>query len=424
MIAISVKGFQIIKEAALAVDGITMIVGSTNHGKSALTRAVESALCSNQGSDFINYDMDQCEVSMQFPADDERKDLDLTWTKGRKGGSEYVIDGVEYKKTGKTAPDELEKSGIKDIVIRDNKERLFIWRQMEEPFLVFRAPSYIFDFVSQLMQDKKLTPVLKQMTVDSKAIRVDLVSLEGQIQAYQNSLIQLKQREGVLAQISTIQDDFVNLRKWKVRYERLLGIQQSYNVVVPQLEQVSTSISFLDNEVVTPLIAFSNVPSQVSKCQKLVGVESEISKIDSELCGVDVAVSGREKIVSSIQIPNRSSLDKEEKLREIAVGLYNTDMQLAACFDEQGNCVDILHKANVPDKGLVEKYVFLLGEEINLSNLTLSLLGVGDSVVKDEKVLRLSISDLESYKKDVGVCPLCQTSFDSHKEGLHGKPVS
>jgi DNA repair exonuclease SbcCD ATPase subunit len=421
VVSVRVRSFQIIGDAAIDVDGITMVVGSTNHGKSSLCRAIESALFSNQGSDFIHYDAEKCQVDIVFPQGDDGEKLSVSWIKGRTGGSEYVINKKEFKRTGKTAPEDLEKAGIKDIVVRDNKERLFIWRQMEEPFLVFSSPSYIFDFVSQLMQDKKLTPVLKQMVVDSKQIKTELVALEGQVAAYQNSLLQLKNKEAVLAQITAAEPDFLSLRKGKVKYERLVAIKQGYEAVVPQLEQVSGAVTLLDNEVILPLLSFSNVPSQVGNYQKLMEALSVISKLDSELIATDNAVKGREAIISSIQIPDRSLLDKEEKLRDFAQRFFDVGSQLFQCGEAQKSLAFLIEQANPPEKSLVDRFKGLSEMGGLFSALLGSMSGVSGEIEEEQKRLTEAEADFEKYKDEIGVCPLCQEPLDSHKGGVHGK---
>ena len=63
---VKINNYQIIKEAELEFKpGVTVIIGSSNNGKSSVIRAIESAINNKGGSDFINYDAESCEVTIE-----------------------------------------------------------------------------------------------------------------------------------------------------------------------------------------------------------------------------------------------------------------------------------------------------------------------------------------------------------------------
>lgn len=132
---IEIRDFQSLSDVALDVDGLTVIVGATNAGKSAVVRALEAALFNRTGGGFVREGSTQASVRLGFDGGG------LLWTKPRKGGARYdlSVDGVNaiVTRVGKEMPEEIDAlTGVREIECEGVRAKLQIDAQFDEPFLL------------------------------------------------------------------------------------------------------------------------------------------------------------------------------------------------------------------------------------------------------------------------------------------------
>lgn len=364
-IRIEVRGFQAIKHASLLIKGITMVQGTTNHGKSSLMRAIESPLFLNPGTEFINHDESKAVVGIDFPKEEDLERLVLVWEKTRTASASYVINGIPATKTGRKGPsDILEGYGIKEIRVRQMRERLMFWRQLESPFLVFLTPSQIFEYVSKLMENRQLVPVLAQMVSDSKELKEKMVSLEGAIGAHKSSLVESKKRYEKLVKIREKESQFLEMRKLTAAYEDLLKIESDI------------------------------AESEKQKCR----AEEEETELANLLSNVDKSgYEGIEKLISSL-----NSLRPLEE--EIA---SNAEMLLAAETEEVLNAEIVLSFDQLPKREELEKLSDLLKIRDEIVDASSKVLDAEDLERSIEEKIKLAADEISKFEKEVGVCPAC-----------------
>lgn len=366
---IEIRGFQIIKSASVNVRGITMIQGPTNHGKSALMRAIESALYLNPGTDFINHDENKAVVGLYLPKEEDWPELVLLWEKTRTGSASYVINGVPLTKTGRKGPsDVLEGYGIKEVKVKSIKERLMFWRQMESPFLVFQTPSQIFEYMSNLMENKQLVPVLSQMVKDSKALKTKMISLEGSLDAFQRTLKEANAKKIHLSKIKEAEVSFKEMRQLISIVEDLLSFKSGIREYKEALDEVEVQeINCNDIKVKMEEAGYDSLDHDLRVYEQLVRIAGEMTANETQLAGVNfsekVILESKESLKS---LPLREDLNKLESLTKMYRELSDTS-----------------------DKILKAKKVEL------------------DSKKSYEDVLE----EVENLKKEVGVCPTCGRPF-------------
>lgn len=111
---ILVENFQSIRRADLEARGLTVIVGPSNRGKSALLRAIEAALFNRTGDQFVRVGASAATVSLEFPDGDRAHTVH--WAKGP-SVNKFTVDGVDYMKVGTKAPKVLQDLGFRDVLI-------------------------------------------------------------------------------------------------------------------------------------------------------------------------------------------------------------------------------------------------------------------------------------------------------------------
>lgn len=159
---LKVRDFQSLAQVELELGQLTVIVGASNSGKSAVVRALQAALFNRSGGEFVREGAESCRVELAFAGGN------LVWTKPRKGGATYEIctgeaaklrtspvldrliqgsaaasitapDGgvLQLTRVGKQMPPEIEAlTGVREIQIETLKARLQFAGQFEEPFLL------------------------------------------------------------------------------------------------------------------------------------------------------------------------------------------------------------------------------------------------------------------------------------------------
>jgi exonuclease SbcC len=118
---IRVENFQSIGHAALSAEGLTVIVGPSDRGKSALLRAIEAALFNRPGDQFVRNGQKQAGVTLEFPdittvRTAQQFGHTVQWAKGS-GLNKFTVNGEDYSRVGTKAPDALPALGFRDTLI-------------------------------------------------------------------------------------------------------------------------------------------------------------------------------------------------------------------------------------------------------------------------------------------------------------------
>ena len=87
---VQIKNFQSLRDVSLSIEGFTVIVGRNNLGKSAVFRAIKSALTNASGNFFVRTGESHTSIALEYP------NLNLVWQKG-KNVSKYEINGKVYE---------------------------------------------------------------------------------------------------------------------------------------------------------------------------------------------------------------------------------------------------------------------------------------------------------------------------------------
>ncbi len=132
---ITIRDFQSIEHADLALGPWTSLVGESDVGKSAVVRALYAALTNQRGDLFIRRGADSCGVLIELT--DGRA---VAWSKRRGKSGEYQVIGAtgdyqEFEKTGGEVPPEV--AALLRVAVPVAGDQLLpgIQRQHDPPFL-------------------------------------------------------------------------------------------------------------------------------------------------------------------------------------------------------------------------------------------------------------------------------------------------
>ena len=128
--------FQSLASVDIEMGPLTVIVGATGSGKSAVVRALQAALFNWSGGAFVREGADKARVVIEFAETGPAGDV-LRWEKPRKGGAHYFVGATEISRVGKEMPPQIaELTGIREIECEGAKAVLNFAGQFEAPFLL------------------------------------------------------------------------------------------------------------------------------------------------------------------------------------------------------------------------------------------------------------------------------------------------
>jgi DNA repair exonuclease SbcCD ATPase subunit len=130
-VKLSGKNFQSWSEFDLEIEGLTVVMGPSDVGKSALFRALKGVLRNELPAEWVrNGQEEPMEISVEIGGhkiDARRK---------RKGSTTYVIDGQDFAKLAGGVPDQLKDLKFGEVVIGDFDVDPVFGRQNSAQFLI------------------------------------------------------------------------------------------------------------------------------------------------------------------------------------------------------------------------------------------------------------------------------------------------
>ena len=111
MFTLRIQDFQSLKDVEIEVQGLTVVTGQNNSGKSACVRAAFGAFTNTPGTKYVRHGAEHTSVSMEF-SDGQI----LKWEKGS-GVNRYTLNGKVLNKVGRSAPEEISCLGVQPLSV-------------------------------------------------------------------------------------------------------------------------------------------------------------------------------------------------------------------------------------------------------------------------------------------------------------------
>ena len=178
---VTVKDFQSIHSANLDFPtGLTIITGKTNGGKTAIFRAIDSALFNKGDDSMISAGKRYSGVSID---NGKHKMMFMRDSVGKNEKTAYQFDGgTVQKKVGRNQlPEVSENFNIRDVRMQNGtKMKINFWYQNDKPFLMDKTAGQLYEFLS-LSSCDNYTRVLKTMQTDAKVLDAEIQSISTEI---------------------------------------------------------------------------------------------------------------------------------------------------------------------------------------------------------------------------------------------------
>lgn len=233
MIEVEVRNFQSIEHTSIRIDGFTALVGRSNIGKSALVRAVKSALTGASGTSFVRHGMSCARRTKNSKTCDcfatvciRTNGFDLRWEKGDKR-NRYEFNGQVYDRTEQGTPDFLLRPNLPQdfgtVEVARKEKLLQVADQFDNVFLVDQTGNVVADVLSDVAR-------LDRVNVAIRMIEKDRREAASTRKVYEKECVELSAKdaafdglEGVMGEIQLVEAKLNEITKSQREAETISG---------------------------------------------------------------------------------------------------------------------------------------------------------------------------------------------------------
>ena len=371
---VDLENFQSISKASLEfVQGINIIVGQSNSGKSAILRAIKGAILNPNGSQkYIKNGAKGFKVNIEY------NNNEIEWS--REKSPKYKINGEEYLKVGNSnLPNLLDKSGF---VLDEGNNLMNIESELELPFPFDKNNSELFKlFEKNIFCVSDSTSITKLIKADEDEANKNKDNAEYELDRY----------KGKLQAVEELEKE-IDLNKLISGREKLAGL-------IDKISKIKLDISDLCDMIGMGKILKRAIPTvEVNNDLQhaYVVLLEDVNKLN-EIRGVGAVL----KAEPTASTPKVFNISEYSELNEAVNQLLQAE-----------ELTLILRAIEAPrTKVMGEEYTSLRNDLTTLSRLREQAQNLQNDI-KENKVL---IEELTEKKSQFKVCPLCGGEINDGK---------
>jgi len=213
-VEVRIQNFQSFEDCTVLIDGLTVITGTNNCGKTSVMRAIRGVFTNPPAGPLVRHGAAHLTVTLTF--DDGTV---IVWEKGwekpegkGKTINQYTINGTVLQTVGRGAPPEVEALGVQEIQAAADK----VWPQIADQFdgtlfLINRPGSAVAEALSDVEKVGKLTRALKSADKDRRSAVSELKVRRKDKTAAQDEVDRYAGLDGVVAQTKSLSRASVQL---------------------------------------------------------------------------------------------------------------------------------------------------------------------------------------------------------------------
>lgn len=365
---VNLENFQSISKADLEfVQGINIIVGQSNSGKSAILRAIKGAVLNPNGSQrYIKNGEKQFKVNVEYEGND------ISWTREGSKSPKYIINGEEYLKVGSSnLQDVCPKSGF---VLDERGNLMNIESELELPFPFDKSNSELFKLF-----EKNIFCVSDSSSV-TKFIKADE---EEANRLKDNSTYELDRIKQKLEAINELEQE-IDLNKLINGRNTLSNLMNKSNEIKLDIQNLSGIIEAgkVLKKAVPTIEVNTNLQHDYYKLQE------DVCKLN-EIRGVGAVL----KATPTASTPKVFNISEYSELKSSIIQLNKAE-----------ETISILSPLESPTtRVLDEEYTSLRNDINSLQKLREQALVIQKNITDNKEL----ITQLEADKTRFKVCPLC-----------------
>lgn len=406
MIKIEISNFQAIEHISFEVDGFSTILGRSNIGKSAITRAVHDALTGAVGTDSVRHSSKTCarilkdakkckcfsRVTIETPS------LKFTWDKGDDVNTYTVVkDGKTDTYKGLQGTPLFLSPDFDPVKVGDSKELIQIPSQFTPIFLLNKSGPAVADVLSDVARLDQINGAIGLVNKDRKEAVSKRKVREEDVSTLNESLARYSGLDDV--RTDTLEANLEKAQALEDKVSKLDGIISRATTITAALKDLEgiTSISL-------PAAEASQLASMATNFNVASGFLSKlIEKLPAikQLTGVD-----------AIDLPSPTYGEALEQIY-IHTSFLNRLTALEASVARLEGLDDVkLEGLETPS---TSKLIQVDGIIVRIKACLEGQKALTESIAKADVELEAAIKALQ----ELGVCPTCAQPFDSHRTELH-----
>lgn len=427
---IGIKDFQSLKKAdILLTPGITVITGATNNGKSAIIRAIDSAIFNIGDDSMVRGGQRYYGINI---SNDSHNMLMARDNVGKNEKTAYQFDGGNVqKKVGRGQLEEVSRMfNIREVKMNNGtKMKINFWYQNDKPFLMDKTSGQLYEFLSMSSCDS-YAKVLKVLGSDIKAINSDINTLTTEIDTYKGLINDKRDFISDNEGFDDVYESAIRLDGIIKDYQNICRLIEEIDEYSTKIHNVSTKIHELKEEVNSLGFdfiecAYKNVKSMYDRyselnntlsmtlyiCDTINNISKAVKSIDEEFNCINNAINGVGDSIKNIDIKHdkiSSISDSLRNVNEYKDSLQEIDIEIrkikSSMIDIDDICLEDVSNKNIK---LLELYN-VIGK---VESLSINIKSIQNEIGCLKENISSSNIEFESLKKDIGYCPYCGREF-------------
>lgn len=235
-IKVHIRDFQSLGNVELEIDGLTVVTGANNLGKSAVVRAIRGAFQNAKGTSFVRHGAPKTSVEIEFGDGHS-----LTWEKGRGKADKptYIIDGGKPIHPGQGVPDEVKALGVRAINAGGREVWPQIARQFDgQIFLLDQPGSVMAEAVADLERVSQLNDALRLASSDLRAASSELGTRRSDIETLERELQTFAGLEEASQEVQDLEAQAALVQRIETALQGLRVLQQRRNAAQKQVQRL------------------------------------------------------------------------------------------------------------------------------------------------------------------------------------------
>ena len=405
---IQIKNYHSIEEAKINIrQGITVIVGATNAGKSSIMRALLDLINNTCSDSDVKIGTDECSIAVK----NNGNTVKLIRNPNKAMKTTYVINGEEISKVGRNKVEEAECIGFGYT----GDFQLNILKQEDLPFLIYEPANRLYDFLSQ-SRSNELLEAGEELKNDKKALQKSLTMAEAEVNEIKNRYNEIREELTKYPNIEKMKNLTDYIKKSKSEIDKFMSIYDDYSSHINRIKEVAEKIENIDKDL--DRIKLLNLDNLINISKNLSLIEEikddyennieNIKAINEKIAGIKTVtydfkyieniVSKAYKYIYEIDSIANNYKENSGKLEKTE----NQIKEIPSVEIDLNNISDICLRNNIL-MNTYEEYEETLEK---IQNINYKLPGIV-----------ASIEELEKEKSKYNVCPTCGRPIDeNHKD--------
>lgn len=431
---VEIKDFQSLQRVHLdIVPGINIITGRTNIGKSAVIRAIDSALFNMGDDSMVRGGQRMSGVSID---NGTHKMLFCRDAKSTSEKTAYQFDdGTVQRKVGRTQlPEVAQMFNIRDVRMQNGtKMKINFWYQNDKPFLMDKTAGQLYEFLS-LSSCDRYSRILKTMAADLKIQAADINNITTEIDTLkvvnnrkQDFIDKNAGYDDLYVKIVTADQQRRALQEIEDIISRLRDLSGKIKSSKSQLSSVSDRLSKLPLQELSDKFSevqtsYANCSSLESDIQSINNASSRISdktsvsnEVSKKFDGISGALSGMSERVQAV-VQESANLRDIEQIHSIC-GTVKSKVERVSNRISEISSKDTIDSIGIQSRvskieSETSECAILEGMLRSIKSLSDRSKGKKSDIESLDSKIQENDSELEVLKQSVGYCPYCGTVFE------------